>query len=238
MFLRALDTKPLFGRLANFLPTPLGCIKGHLAYFKLSNSNTFSDRAQQFSSCKTITISGQKVKINIMKWVSLSLFLSAVNAIITTSLRIYMKTCRFLAIPRLCKLQFSKGESKPQPVPPEELECSHELCTMPWRAAGPRWKLIHWIVLNVGKGLGSGPRHPPPPRSPGWRTADDPNAGGLSWDSTVMDQRPSQGQGFGALPSLSSFTGTPPCRGHLATLGINLPTHKPDGILKVGATLS
>lgn len=75
MFLRALDTKPLFGHLASFLLTPLGCIKGHLTYFKLSNLNTFCDRAQQFSSCKTITISGQKVKINIMKWVSLS-FLS------------------------------------------------------------------------------------------------------------------------------------------------------------------
>lgn len=115
MFLRALDTKPLFGRLANALLTPLGCIKGHLTYFKLSNLNTLYDRAQQFSSCKTITISGQKVKINIMKWVSLSFISIAVNPNITASLRIYMKTCGFLVIARLCKSQFSKNESKTQP---------------------------------------------------------------------------------------------------------------------------
>lgn len=72
VFLRALGTKPLLGHLANSLLNPLGCIKGHLTHFKLSNLSTFYDRAQQFSSWKTIAISGHKVKINIRKWVGLS----------------------------------------------------------------------------------------------------------------------------------------------------------------------
>lgn len=117
--LRAPDTKPraytswLSGK--NLL-TPLGCTKGHLTYFQLGNSNTFHVRAQQFSSCKSITISGQKVKINILKWVSLSFIsICCKHNHRRMSENLYDDILgRFLVIPRLCKWQPSENESKTQ----------------------------------------------------------------------------------------------------------------------------
>lgn len=69
------------------LLSPLSCVKGHRTAIQLGNSNTFHDRAQQFSSCKSMTISGQKVKKNVMKW-ACHLFPSAVDAVIIPSLGI------------------------------------------------------------------------------------------------------------------------------------------------------
>lgn len=60
------------GCLEELLLSPLGCVKGHRTALQLGNSNTFHNRAQQFSSCRSMTVSGQKVKRNVMKWVGLS----------------------------------------------------------------------------------------------------------------------------------------------------------------------
>lgn len=116
---RVLDTRPraysswLFG---NHLLTPLGCIRGHRTDFQLGNSNTFHVRAQQFSSCKSITISRQKVRINILKWVSLSFIsICCKHNHRRMSENLYDDIWgRFLVITSLCKWQSSKNESKTQ----------------------------------------------------------------------------------------------------------------------------
>lgn len=135
MFLRALDTKPLLGQLADFLLTPLGCIKGHLRDFKLSNLNTVCHRAQQFSSYTTVTISGQKVKINIMKRVELLFISICCKCHHAAGLRSTTKTRRFLVIPRFCTSQPSKNEREAEPSPFGG--GTNELCTLPWQTADP-----------------------------------------------------------------------------------------------------
>lgn len=155
-------------------------------------------------------------------------------------------------MPRLCKLQSSKNESKTlSHSPSEKPECTDELCTMPWRAADPgcvrtRGTLIHWTVLNAGEG--SGKRSQTFPSQISWpeciRWSQLPQScarreavrgSGSSHGSKT--QRRGRASGLSSY-SLLCFTGTPPYRGHLATLWINLPTHKPDIILKIGTILS